>query len=79
MSILAVHEVETLVYWILGAMLTATLIMSGAWGKAVLAKLDSMDNKLGIIQTTSAVHGVRLDNLEKAVADLKSRPLAEKE
>lgn len=70
---------EKLIYWILGGLLSFGMILAGAWGKAVLAQLQTISDKLGAITTEQAVHGLRLDNLEKSVASLMSRPRAEKE
>lgn len=70
---------EKLIYWILGGLLSFGMILAGAWGKAVLAQLQTISDKLSTVTTGQAVHEVRLDNLEKDVASLMSRPKAEKE
>ena len=68
-----------LVFIILSAVGTVALILAGAWGKQVLTELRNLNDKMGAVQTTQALLGLRLDTVEKAVASCMARHDAGKE
>lgn len=61
---------DTAIAALCGLVFCGFVTLAGFWGKRVLMKLDSLDEKLGGMVTTVAVHEERLDNITDTLTSL---------